>query len=526
MNLGRSCLIAIGAVSLGGASAIAENGPAMAGASEYVEIPGVKEFSGQMIVRPVQIADWEREGLSPAAAAERMRVARVIVADLEVLHYVWQTDEYIVRVPGGMTENDLANRLLPSGVFQYVEPDYIVFPLDCPDDSQLGSQWHHNADRMQSCDGWDIHTGNPSVSVAICDTGIRTTHEDFQLHRLEGYNSVDQLWESQGGQIVDINGHGTATSGCAAANGDNGVGIAGVGWDLSHRMVRVSNYTSGGSTYSWIQHGARTAVEAGDRVASVSYSGVDASSNLTTATYIKSIGGLLVWAAGNEGRNLTLNDRDADDIIVVGATDENDVKTGWSNYGIFVDVTAPGNNVYTASYSSDSSYGPASGTSFSCPLTAGLCGLLFSSNPALTPDEVEDLLKNGVDDLGSSGIDDTYGYGRINVFGSLSLVGTPFTLDVDPLIAGSDATLRVNGATPNGEVYFVYSLTGLGSTFVPALNVTLDLDRPRLGGSATADGTGFADISTTIPPAGAGLNVWIQAAEIDNTTNVVATTIN
>ena len=174
---------------------------------------------------------------------------------------------------------------------------------------------------MQSSDGWSIHTGNSTVSVGICDTGIRTSHEDFQLHRLEGYNAVDQKWEGQGGDISAVHPHGTMTTGCAAANGNNGVGIAGVGWDLSHRMLRVSN-SSGGSAYmSTLQHAARTAVESGDRIASVSYSGVDTPSSLTTASYIKSIGGLLVWAAGNDGRNLTYGNRDNDDIIVVGGRD-------------------------------------------------------------------------------------------------------------------------------------------------------------------------------------------------------------
>jgi thermitase len=278
---------------------------------------------------------------------------------------------------------------------------------------------------MQSSDGWSIHTGNSTVSVGICDTGIRTSHEDFQLHRLEGYNAVDQKWEGQGGDISAVHPHGTMTTGCAAANGNNGVGIAGVGWDLSHRMLRVSN-SSGGSAYmSTLQHAARTAVESGDRIASVSYSGVDTSSNLTTASYIKSIGGLLVWAAGNDGRNLTYGNRDNDDIIVVGGTDSGDSKAYFSAYGQFVDLVAPAVGVYTTDSGNDSDYASVNGTSFATPLTAGLAALIWSYDPALTPDDVELYLKQGCDDLGSSGVDNTYGYGRVNVYGSLSQGGGP-----------------------------------------------------------------------------------------------------
>ncbi len=110
---------------------------------------------------------------------------------------------------------------------------------------------------------------------------------------IESDNAVDMLFESQGGQIGPVHSHGTQTTGCAAASGNNGVGVSGVGWNLSHRMLRVSNSTSGGTTLSVLQHAARTSIQNGDRVASVSYSGVDNASNLTTATYIKSIGGLL-----------------------------------------------------------------------------------------------------------------------------------------------------------------------------------------------------------------------------------------
>lgn len=393
---------------------------------DYTEVPGEKEFTGQMIVRPYPYDNLIKKGMSKEEAVSKINAAHDIISEkFDVIEYVWQTDEYIISVPRGETENTVADKLMSIGVFQYAEPNWMLYPLDCPNDSRFNNQWHHNANRMQSCDAWTLHTGNPSVSVGICDTGILTTHEDFQLHRLEGYNAVDRKWESNGGNIGPVHSHGTQTSGCAAANGNNGVGVSGMGWDLSHRMLRVTNSSGGGAYMSDLQHAARTSIESGDRVASVSYSGVDTSSNLTTATYIKSINGLLVWAAGNDGRNLTYGNRDNDDIIVVGATDSNDSLAYFSAYGQFVDVTAPGVSVYTTSSSSNSSYASVSGTSFACPLTAGSVAMIWSYNPSLTPDEVETILKQGCDDLGSNGVDNTYGYGRVNIYGSLSQGGGP-----------------------------------------------------------------------------------------------------
>ncbi|MEZ5963174.1 MAG: S8 family serine peptidase [Planctomycetota bacterium] len=393
----------------------------LAAQRDYAAVPGEREFSGRMIVRPLQADTLAAAGLGPVAAALRATALREIAAFGAAKH-VDATDEFLITVPSG-SENIVARRLMATMAFQYAEPDWTLYPIACPNDTFFSVQWHHQADKMQSCLAWDLHTGNASVSVGICDTGVLTTHEDLQLHRLEGYNAVDQRWESAGGAISPVHPHGTQTTGCAAANGNNGLGVSGVGWNLSHRMLRVSNVSTGSASMSVLQHAARTSVENGDKVASVSYSGADSSSNLTTATYIKSIGGLLVWAAGNDNRNLTLGNRDSDDLIVVGATDQSDLKASFSAYGNFVDLVAPGVSVATTSNASTSSYVYASGTSFACPLTAGLCALIWSKNPALTPDQVEAVLKGSTDDLGAGGVDSTFGYGRINSYKAMLQAG-------------------------------------------------------------------------------------------------------
>ncbi len=418
----------------------------------FREIDGQREFSGWMIARPAQPELLQAQGMSVADSEAVHAYAHSLMARFASQEFVPATDEYVFAVPAGSSENQVAAQLMASDAFQYVEPDWTVYPIGVPNDPLFSSQWHHQANRMQSADGWDLHTGNPSVGVAFCDTGVRTTHEDFQLHRLEAYNAVDRVWESAGGNIGPVHPHGTMVTGCGAANGNNGVGVSGVGWNLSHRMMRVSNSSGGGASLSNLQHAARTAIEAGDRVASVSYSGVDTNSNLTTATYVKSIGGLLVWAAGNDGRNLTFGNRDADDIIVAGATDSNDNKASFSAFGSFVDLTAPGVSVLTTDSGNDLDYASVSGTSFACPLTAGLIGLIWSADPALTPNEVEAILKQGVDDLGSVGIDNTYGHGRINVFGSISLTG-----------GGTVPTAAFSGTPTSGTVPLTVSFSDQSS---------------------------------------------------------------
>jgi subtilisin family serine protease len=471
----RSVLIGLCMVVASSASSLASDPPV------FEEVAGNHEFSGRMIVRPLQPAALADMDVPKVQADQRMQAARAEMANYRVIEYVPQTDEYIIAVPNGMTENDVAGALMATGNFQYAHPDWIVYPVICPNDPQLGQQWHHDPDKLNTCAAWDITIGDSSIGVGICDTGVRTTHEDLQLHRLEGYNAVDRLWESQGGQITPVHGHGTQTTGCAAANGDNGVGVSGVGQAFSHRMLRVSNVSSGGSSLSTLTHAARTSIETGDRVASVSYSGVDNGTIVSTAAYIKSINGLLVWAAGNEGRNLTLNNRDADDLIVVGATDSNDQLAGFSNFGPFVDLVAPGVSVFTTSNSSNSGYGGASGTSFACPLTAGLIALIWSADPSLTPDEVQAILKTGVDDLGATGIDDRFGYGRIDAFGSVSLVSTALSFEypqgipdtVDPR-GGSRFRVEVlpSDLTPQPGTGRLHYDDGTGFQFVDMVEVS------------------------------------------------------
>ena len=290
----------------------------------FQEIHGVRTLSSRMIVRP-----WTRHALQDAGESrEQVQVlaanARKEIRRYDIVKHVPSTGEFIIHIPAGMTAEQVADSLMATGLFEYAEPDWLLslaepprvlarhvgqpVPMqgvpNCPNDPLFSTQWHHQPNIMDSCNGWSATTGSTGITVAVCDTGIRTTHEEFQLHRMEGYNAVDMLWESEGGNITPVHSHGTRTTGTVAANGNNGLGVSGVGWNLSHRMVRVSNTSNGNAFQSDILHGARTAIESGDRIANVSYHGVTLTGNSATASYIKSLGGLLIWIAGNTSSNL------------------------------------------------------------------------------------------------------------------------------------------------------------------------------------------------------------------------------
>lgn len=432
------------------------------GQEAFHEVPGAHLFSGQMIVRPIQAKDWQEQGLAAAQADARLAAAAEQVRRFSVKKAIAQTGEYIIAVPKGRDENGIARELMATGLFQYVQPDWIVFPTSCPNDPGLEQQWYHDASHLQSCDAWDLTTGSPTVVIGIVDTGLRVTHQDLLLNRRNGYNSISGLWEYQGGDISPLNTHGTLTTGAAAANGNNGVGVCGVGWNLGHRMLRPTDDPDEGAYGSEILECVRVSAEAGDKVVSCSWGYPDDPANRVTATYVKGLGSLLFWAAGNDRRNLSASDRDDDDLIVVGNVDSDEVLAFDSAYGTFVDIVSPGVNIYTTSYESNSAYVYTGGTSLSTPIAAGLAGLIWSLYPSLPPTQVEAMIKMGCEDIGTAGEDAIYGYGRINAYRSLRYAPTVFVdfaytgLEYGTFWHPYNTFLEGYNATPSGGVMAIH----------------------------------------------------------------------
>lgn len=372
----------------------------VATAIEFRQVKGQKEFTGELIVRPIVRA------FGPQATATYVQSTTLIQAN--ILRYSSRYDYYIVRVPKGKSESSYATELLATGLYEYIHPNYRVFPLFTPNDPSLGLQWHHAV--MQSELAWDITQGDPNLIYSCSDTGVFTAHTDFSNKIVSGFNAVSRLPQALGGAINDLHGHGTHVAGCSAELGNNGIFGSGPASKVRIMPVRVSDLTNGNASFEDIQAGLGWAAENGAKVVSASYSGIDEPSNETAGTYIRSLGSVMLYAAGNDNRNLSGFDHP--NVIVVGASNEGDNKSSFSAFGRGVDIFAPGSNI--RSTLRNGGFGAMSGTSMATPVAAGVLCLIFSVNPDLTPDQAEKILALSCQDWGGLGEDDANGWGRIN----------------------------------------------------------------------------------------------------------------
>ena len=374
--------------------------PALNFASEA----GVRELSGYLIVQP-RVAPGPRLLDIAAEPSPRAldRVAPLIVKPLGEIGYV------VVEVPAGVSESQLASFLMATGDYDYAEPDWTVFPTATPNDPSFGAQYHHQT--MRNTLAWDLTAGSAAVKIGVVDSGFETGHSDLAGVFLPGYNSVNLQTQAQGGDISALNGHGTQCAGVIGARGNNGVGVSGVNWNVSVVPVRASESQTGSAQLSDLQSGAIWAAQQGARAVSVSYSGVNSSSNQQTGSLLRlTYNSLLVWAAGNSGANLGVDTYS--EIIIVASVDSTDLLAGTSNFGALLDLCAPGVGILTTS--TGNNYASVSGTSFACPNAAGALGLILSIDPAMTAVQARDYLFNNVDDIGVVGRDMFYGRGRVN----------------------------------------------------------------------------------------------------------------
>ena len=400
---------------------------ALAGLKERTDYLNVKVKSrAQMIGQVVQSSPDLQTAPADARAAQaeaqfaslilraeqRMQGARDRLAPSLRQGYS-DIDSYSVKIPAGVSAEVVAEALMLTGDYEYVSMDWLCHPADTlPNDPNLNLQWYHDEDRINTPAAWDYTQGESSTIIAVCDSGVDLDHPDLQAALVPGYNATSNLAQVDGGNVNDdVNGHGSLVAGSAAAIGNNGIGVSGVGWNFGIMPVRVSDRADGTALISEILEGARWASDNGAYAVNCSFGGAEDSAVRSSGGHIRQEGHLLVFAAGNDG--LANQTNDWADVTIVGGSNSNDSWVSWSHTGVGIDCIAPAVSIRTTNRTGG--YGYSTGTSFAAPITAGALALVHDANPMLSADEVEFMLLNTCDDKETPGEDDRTGWGRINV---------------------------------------------------------------------------------------------------------------
>lgn len=338
--------------------------------------------------------------------------------------------------------------LIPDVEFAEKSPLYKI--TQTPNDFNTANQWALT--KINAEQAWDFTTGSANVVIAIVDNGVKHSHEDLIGNRwvnsseqgglpaldddfngytddIYGYDIADSDNDPEPPSNIDNSSaffHGTHVAGIAAAATNNGTGIASLGYNCKFMSVKCSRNSSDGQSLTNAQDGIFYAMRSGADIINMSFASPEnAGVTELIVNQATSSGVVLIGAAGNDNSDSEHYPGAYANVLCVGATDENDHKAGFSNYGSWVDVMAPGTGIYSTMPVGGNTYDYKQGTSMATPLVSGLAGLVLAANSGYSPTQVKNKIIGGcinIDNL-NSGLAGQLGAGRINAWHTFSAVG-------------------------------------------------------------------------------------------------------
>jgi serine protease len=439
----------------------------------------------------------------------------------------------------------------------FAEPNYIYKPAglpatgNTPDDPFFGLQWHYSTINVPQA--WNITKGSPNVIVAILDTGV-TAHPDL-LSRDSGtgFDMISDPQISNDGNGFDndptdpgdlgVQGksswHGTHVAGTIGAATNNGVGVAGIDWFCKLMHIRVLG-VGGGTNFDigeGMKYAAKLANASGQvpptraNVINMSLGGPGSSQNQQNIiNQVRAAGVAVIAAAGNENSSTPSFPASYNGVISVAAVDFAKNRAPYSNFGPTVDVAAPGGDVGADLNQDNFADGVLStlvddsaqpfkfifkfyqGTSMACPHVVGVAALLYSVNPTLTPDQIEQILESTAVDLGTPGFDNIFGHGLIDAFAAVQAA--------QPANPGAPAQI----AASSSALDFGDSLTSLHVSIANIGGGTLNFstsDTEDFGGNwlSVSPANGTAPAALTISVSRSGLVPGFYTGKVTVTSN-------
>lgn len=357
---------------------------------------------------------------------------------------IGSTGAHLIKVPDGK-ELQLVEALGRNPSVEYAEPDELVTAATADPyfDRQyalknVGQSFTNTAGTVtvaagrndadvDAVEAWNVTRGD-GVRVAIVDSGVAADHEDISSKVVDRVNFSDT--QILGPQDYDGYGHGTHVAGIVAATADNSLGVAGVCPGCSILDAKVLNSSGSGSS-SGIAKGIDWAVGKGAKVINMSLGQRVSSRTLEAAVNNAwNQGVVIVAAAGNAGTQAQVYPGAYPNVIAVAATDNNDAKASFSTYGKWVDLAAPGVNVYSTlpNYTSalatqdklSPGYDILSGTSMASPMVAAVAALTWSTSAGTSNTAVRARVESSADKIKGTG---TYwANGRVNACSAVGCV--------------------------------------------------------------------------------------------------------
>ena len=381
-----------------------------------------------------------------------------------------------LSVPEGVDVIEYVGMLERSDMFEMVKSADAGEICLSPNDTYISNQWYLATINMPGT--WNITTGNADIKVAVLDREVDWNHKDIGIG-LDGYKNIDSSlgynYMEGTSQPVTPHTHGTFVAGIIGAKTNNHEGIAGVTGGNGCAGITIIPYCVGSTTginnidMATVDDAILDAVDKGAKVINMSFrSTISIHPDIDDAIdYAYNHGVIMVAASGNDHSSSLGYPASHPKVIAVGATDQNNHRASFSNYGTGLDLVAPGVDIFSTTL--NNGYDSQSGTSFAAPQVSGVAALMLSVNPTLSPDSIRSILRATCTKPSgytyTSGWNNQVGYGLLNAYAaikraalsSLSFIkGKEFVCDstmftLSGLPTGATATWSLNVTYGNGS---------------------------------------------------------------------------
>lgn len=350
---------------------------------------------------------------------------------------------YSVKISTDIDAKNVANELMKDSMVEWAEPRMKYKKSVIPNDTYFQDQWYINSNsnkHINVINAWDITTGSEEIVIAVLDDGLKLDHEDIKGNIWNNKSEIPNngIDDDDNGFEDDMNGwnfydnnnnvspyivpndidksdlHGTHVAGIISAMGNNSKGVSGIAWKSKIMPLKVFY----GDDCIGLEEAIIYATRNGADIINMSLG------SETFSNYLKSViqnasdsGVICVSAAGNDNKNFIDYPARFSNCLAVAATDQNDKKCDFSNYGYDIDISAPGDYILSLSAMSNNDYIYMAGTSMATPIISGTCALILSVNPSLNFEKIKNILQKSSDNIDVLNLfyRNKLGSGRVNV---------------------------------------------------------------------------------------------------------------